>query len=304
MNPNLGPGRRSRGDQGRRDEQFSRSPSERRFTMEDDSWDEERGEQQQSARSFGDEGGQGSTRARFGDERPWSGEQRYGSEPRGQRYGDEERRYGPSSYGGAGYGGGYGSDWDRNQERGRAWRGSGPSYGMRSYGSGYQGGFVNEGYAEAPNSGRSFYDDRSFGWPRRGYGSSGGGAESQTETRGGFRGHGPKGYQRSDERIREELNDRLTDDGDIDASDIETSVRKGEVTLTGTVPDRETKRRVEDLAESLSGVKDVQNNLRVNKQGQRSASSSSSSSSSNDETMSKERTSSTSATTGSGNKNH
>ena len=37
----------------------------------------------------------------------------------------------------------------------------------------------------------------------------------------------------------------------------------GEVTLDGTVPSREQKRRAEDLIDSLSGVKHVQNNLRV-----------------------------------------
>jgi len=42
------------------------------------------------------------------------------------------------------------------------------------------------------------------------------------------------------------------------------SVSSGEVTLDGTVPSREHKRRAEDLVDSLSGVKHVQNNLRVN----------------------------------------
>ncbi len=37
----------------------------------------------------------------------------------------------------------------------------------------------------------------------------------------------------------------------------------GEVTLNGTVTSREQKRRAEDLVEDLSGVKHVQNNLRV-----------------------------------------
>jgi hypothetical protein len=80
-----------------------------------------------------------------------------------------------------------------------------------------------------------------------------------------FRGVGPKGYKRSDERIREDINDRLTDASDIDASAIECSVQNGEVTLTGTVPDRESKRNAEELVESISGVKEVQNNLRVKK---------------------------------------
>jgi hypothetical protein len=85
----------------------------------------------------------------------------------------------------------------------------------------------------------------------------------RNSTDGPFRGVGPKGYKRSDERIEEDVNDRLTEDGHIDASDLACAVRDGEVTLTGTVSSRDVKRRVEDLVESISGVKDVQNNLRV-----------------------------------------
>jgi hypothetical protein len=77
------------------------------------------------------------------------------------------------------------------------------------------------------------------------------------------RGKGPKGYARSDERIKDDINDRLTDDAHIDASDIDVTVEKGEVTLTGTVPDRWGKRRAEDIAELVSGVTNVENRIRV-----------------------------------------
>jgi osmotically-inducible protein OsmY len=80
-----------------------------------------------------------------------------------------------------------------------------------------------------------------------------------------FRGRGPKAYRRSDERIREDINDRLTDHAYLDASDIEVSVKEGEVILTGKVFDRTDKRLAEDVAESISGVKHVQNNLRTDK---------------------------------------
>ncbi len=79
----------------------------------------------------------------------------------------------------------------------------------------------------------------------------------------GHRGKGPKGYRRSDERIREDANDALTDDAMIDASSIEIEVKNGEVTLSGTVGDRRMRRRAEDVIEGLSGVRHVQNNLRV-----------------------------------------
>ena len=81
----------------------------------------------------------------------------------------------------------------------------------------------------------------------------------------GFRGRGPKGYQRSDERLIEEINERLTHDDDIDAHEISVSVDKGEVMLSGTVNSREEKRRAEDIADDVSGVQHVQNNLRVKK---------------------------------------
>ena len=80
-----------------------------------------------------------------------------------------------------------------------------------------------------------------------------------------FRGRGPKAYRRSDERIREDINDRLTDHAYLDASDIEVNVKEGEVTLLGKVFDRTDKRLAEDVAESVSGVKHVQNNLRTDK---------------------------------------
>lgn len=82
-------------------------------------------------------------------------------------------------------------------------------------------------------------------------------------------GRGPKGYIRSDERIREDVSDRLTDDWLVDASNIEVTVASAEVTLSGTVDSRQAKRRAEDCAESVSGVRNVQNNLRVQQPGER-----------------------------------
>jgi hypothetical protein len=87
--------------------------------------------------------------------------------------------------------------------------------------------------------------------------------ERRADFRAEHRGRGPRGYKRSDGRMEEDLNDRLTEDPYLDASDIEVSVKDSEVTLTGTVAWREDKRRAEDLAELVSGVSHVQNNLRV-----------------------------------------
>ena len=87
--------------------------------------------------------------------------------------------------------------------------------------------------------------------------------DAERRRRRDHRGRGPKGYVRSDDRIREDISDRLTEDWDVDASEIEVIVAGGEVTLSGTVDARETRRRAEDIAEAVSGVNHVQNNLRV-----------------------------------------
>lgn len=83
---------------------------------------------------------------------------------------------------------------------------------------------------------------------------------------GSNRGRGPKNYRRSDERIRDDINDRLTDNDWLDASDVEVSVAGGEATLSGAVDSRYAKRIAEDIAASVTGVSDVQNNLRVRSQ--------------------------------------
>ena len=80
---------------------------------------------------------------------------------------------------------------------------------------------------------------------------------------GKFRGRGPKNYRRSDDRVREEVCDRLTDNEWLDASEVEVSVVAGEVILVGTVDSRYAKRLAENIAESVTGVSNVQNNLRV-----------------------------------------
>jgi osmotically-inducible protein OsmY len=90
---------------------------------------------------------------------------------------------------------------------------------------------------------------------------------------GQHRGRGPKGYRRSDDRIREDVSDRLADDSWLDASDIEVRVEGAEVTLIGLVASRDDKRRAERLAEDVSGVDNVQNNLRVRREADRASSS-------------------------------
>ena len=84
---------------------------------------------------------------------------------------------------------------------------------------------------------------------------------------GRYAGRGPRGFVRSDERIREDVNDALEVHGDIDATDVSVTVSEREVTLEGIVQDRRTKRLAEDAAASVSGVRDVHNHLRVTPRG-------------------------------------
>ena len=108
------------------------------------------------------------------------------------------------------------------------------------------------------------YDDADFSGdyardPHRG----GYGDEYARERPWSYRGRGPKNYRPSDERIWEEVNERLTEDDDVDATEIDVKVENGVVTLTGRVRTRYEKRRAEDVAASCRGVHDVMNALRV-----------------------------------------
>ena len=98
-----------------------------------------------------------------------------------------------------------------------------------------------------------------------GYGYNSGSDRGREERPQSFRGRGPKNYQRSDDRIREDVCERLAFDHDVDASDIEVNVNGATVVLSGSVNDRYAKRRAEDIAEAVWGVKDVQNQIRVSR---------------------------------------
>jgi osmotically-inducible protein OsmY len=83
------------------------------------------------------------------------------------------------------------------------------------------------------------------------------------DSKANFRGVGPKSYQKSDERLREDICEALIENIDIDASDIEVQVKSGEITLTGSVPDKWMKYSAEDVIENMSHVTDIQNDLYV-----------------------------------------
>ena len=80
-----------------------------------------------------------------------------------------------------------------------------------------------------------------------------------------FYGRGPKRYTRSDERIREDVCQRLSDNDEVDASDIEVTVRDRQVILEGSVATRRMKHLSEDIADSVTGVEEVHNRITVRK---------------------------------------
>ena len=129
------------------------------------------------------------------------------------------------------------------------------------YGANYGDDYREHGYTAGGNSdqgGRGFIaraGDEIASW----FGDE----EAASRREQDHRGRGPTDYTRSDDRIREDANDRLTDDPRVDATHITVSVASGELTLNGTVTNRDAKRRAEDCVEDIPGVKHVQNNLRV-----------------------------------------
>lgn len=109
------------------------------------------------------------------------------------------------------------------------------------------------------------YDVDPRGRPGAGFrgGDVYGGNASGNLMRGPHAGVGPKGYTRSDGRIRAEICERMAMHGGLNPSDIEVRVENGEVTLEGTVESRPAKRLAEDIAISVQAVHDVHNRLRL-----------------------------------------
>ncbi len=110
------------------------------------------------------------------------------------------------------------------------------------------------------------YDDATYLPRRRGARRYGSPMESRPVAHpvpGRHSGRGPQGYRRGDDRIYEDVCERLTRDGRLDASGFEVRVENGEVTLEGSVQDRYSKRLAEDLVDTVSGVVEVHNRLRL-----------------------------------------
>ena len=144
---------------------------------------------------------------------------------------------------------GYGGVIDENDYRrygGDGGRSSGGGYGMpRGYGA--MGDYGAEGLwrGDASRGGR-------------------GGATSPLSSRPGrYARQGPKGYSRGDDRIREDVCERLYHADDVDVSDVSVEVSGGTVKLEGTVPERWMKYRIEDICDRAAGVADIENRVRL-----------------------------------------
>jgi len=135
-----------------------------------------------------------------------------------------------------------------------------------------QGGHA-QGHSYGQDDARGYYGQQND-QRARGAGDYSGYSENDRNQQN-FRGRGPRGYTRSDERITEDLNERLTDDWQLDAGDIQVAVSGGVATLSGSVQQRWQKHHAENLAEGCSGVKDVRNDIRVVGAGSRETTSAS-----------------------------
>lgn len=222
----------------------------------------------------------------------------YGGQEREQYGAGYGQGYSGQGYGAQGYGSqgrGYASQGSGSQERGYtedygSQRGHGTqaygqgerSYGSHGYGSGreyrgYEGGesgrragmrHWERGYGEGYGLSSGYADEQAYGTRYGADESASRGGMSRTAGRS-YRGMGPRSYTRSDERLLEDVNERLTEDDYLDASDVSVRCVNGVITLEGTVAERWMKHRAEDLADASSGVKQVDNRIQVGSQSDR-----------------------------------
>jgi len=273
---------REQGRSGYRDESAYRGQNQLRSPRD---WEIRDDQRRSEGREYG-------SSERYSDERQGIAP-RYREERDYPRYSqDESSRFG-SSYGepfnersrgyeaeGSYYG--YGrNERDRDQstnygyaERGRSYSNYNPQRSSSYYGGSTLRGAYGLGYGES-SSGRNYGDYPEGNYPRvareresENFGQQlrDAGQQIVRKVKRVFR--GPKGYKRSDERVREDVNDRLAQQDDFDPSEIEVSVSNGEVTLIGSVQSRHEKFLAEEIADDVSGVNDVHNQLRVRRDTQ------------------------------------
>ena len=108
-------------------------------------------------------------------------------------------------------------------------------------------------------------DDRAPERRRRRHGEPGvggqigpgvGGAGDATLAPGPQPERGPDDGRRTDERIREDVCQWMSDDARLDTREIDARVQDGDVTLEGRVEHRAARRLAEDIAAAVPGVRD------------------------------------------------
>ena len=241
-----------------------------------------------SQSEYGPQSGQGQQQAYGGSQRAGTQSQSYAP------YGGQQGGSSPSSYGegyrhsnygqGAYPEGNYGAQVHQSERLRGGYFAQGqaesPNPGSHSYSGPYSGTY---GFgSNAPNDQQlrqgartAFSDQVSYGnhaaYGDHAHGQGGGAGQSQ----GGWNPAGqmpraarraPKSYQRSDERLKEEIYERLINRWDIDSTEVTVQVASGEVTLDGTVPERRMRHDIENLVDDTHGVKEIHNNLRIQSQ--------------------------------------
>jgi osmotically-inducible protein OsmY len=158
--------------------------------------------------------------------------------------------------------GGGGLNQGADGSRGQGYGGSlgASDYRQSAGGEAYGGGMSSADYARShgPRGEDIASDTRSWMDER---------AENNMRGRGPHHGRGPANWRRSDERIHEDVCERLTEDRLIDARHIEVAVRDGVVTLSGEAMGATDPRRAEQVARQATGVTDVRVELTVRQGG-------------------------------------
>jgi len=205
-----------------------------------------------------DEGFRGSDMGPRQERGPWQGGQGYADSRRGlEDYGRGPRE--DSSLYTRDFGQGHYNQGTYNQGH------YNPPGDYTSQGNSRGGGYSERDLGYDRGSGSYMARDRNEGlYGRRDFNERGPIERLGDRFREGLRklGKGPKAYTRSDDRIREDIYDRLMH-GWVNAEHVEVQVKNGEVTLTGLVEERRDKRTIEDIIDDVLGVKDVHNQLKV-----------------------------------------
>ena len=89
-------------------------------------------------------------------------------------------------------------------------------------------------------------------------------SERQEEQRGGGERRITQ-RRRPDAQLAQELQEILTKDPELDSTEIEVEVEGGAVTLRGVVDSSDARLLAEELVESVTGVREVHNNLKVSR---------------------------------------